>query len=224
MRKISLLIIVLLELMYVDVVYASSPAGTIKIWSSSNIPEGYLLCDGKEISRTTYSALFNIIGTTYGSGNGTTTFNLPNFGGKSLIGSNSSYKLGNSGGSITSKLLTVPSHNHSIPKLSGNTVSAGAHTHYIDSASTTAYTFTLAKNSNSVSNRWLDYTKKTGFKTTTVANWYAEWGKGTVNKIASAGAHTHTVTTNASTSESVGSGSTFNVQNQYTTVNYIIKY
>ena len=42
------------------------------------LPEGWLLCNGAAISRETYAALFNVIGTTYGSGNGSTTFNLPN--------------------------------------------------------------------------------------------------------------------------------------------------
>ncbi len=53
-------------------------AGTIWAWGSNSIPYGWLLCDGSEVSRTTYKALFNSIGTYYGAGNGTTTFNLPN--------------------------------------------------------------------------------------------------------------------------------------------------
>lgn len=53
-------------------------AGTIIPWGSSSIPFGFLLCDGSAVSRTNYKALFNAIGTNYGSGNGSTTFNLPN--------------------------------------------------------------------------------------------------------------------------------------------------
>ena len=53
--------------------------GEIIIWSASNPPAGYLICDGAAISRTTYAALFNVIGTTWGAGDGNTTFNLPNF-------------------------------------------------------------------------------------------------------------------------------------------------
>ena len=45
--------------------------GIIEAYSGSDIPDGYLLCDGREISRTDYSELFNIIGTTYGAGDGT---------------------------------------------------------------------------------------------------------------------------------------------------------
>ena len=56
--------------------------------SSSNLPVGYMLCDGTAISRTTYSELFNIIGTSFGTGDGSTTFNLPNLKGKVLTGLN----------------------------------------------------------------------------------------------------------------------------------------
>lgn len=53
-------------------------AGTVKMFAGNTIPEGWLLCDGSAISRTTYANLFNAIGTTWGAGNGSTTFNLPN--------------------------------------------------------------------------------------------------------------------------------------------------
>lgn len=48
--------------------------GTIIIWSGTTVPDGYLLCDGSEISRITYSALFAVIGTTYGPGDSSGTF------------------------------------------------------------------------------------------------------------------------------------------------------
>lgn len=52
--------------------------GEIIIWSTSTPPEGYLICNGAAISRTTYAALFHVIGTTWGAGDGNTTFNIPN--------------------------------------------------------------------------------------------------------------------------------------------------
>lgn len=52
--------------------------GEIIIWSAPNPPAGYLVCNGAAISRTTYAALFSVIGTTWGVGDGNTTFNLPN--------------------------------------------------------------------------------------------------------------------------------------------------
>lgn len=57
---------------------AGSPAGTVVAWSAAAIPTGWLLCNGQAVSRTTYSALFAVIGTTFGAGDGSTTFNVPN--------------------------------------------------------------------------------------------------------------------------------------------------
>ena len=53
------------------------PTATIVPWSSSSVPSGFLECNGANVSRSTYSALFAIIGTTYGAGDGATTFGLP---------------------------------------------------------------------------------------------------------------------------------------------------
>ena len=61
------------------------PTGTILPFGGSKAPSGYLLCNGDQVSRTTYAALFAVIGTTYGVGDGVTTFNLPN--GKIPLGS-----------------------------------------------------------------------------------------------------------------------------------------
>lgn len=61
-----------------SVAAALVPAGVISMYAGSVAPSGYLLCDGSAVSRSTYSALFAVIGTTYGAGNGSTTFNLPN--------------------------------------------------------------------------------------------------------------------------------------------------
>ncbi|MBO7344489.1 MAG: tail fiber protein [Clostridia bacterium] len=52
--------------------------GMIKPFAGTTVPTGYLLCDGSAVSRTTYADLFAAIGTTYGSGDGSTTFNIPN--------------------------------------------------------------------------------------------------------------------------------------------------
>lgn len=62
------------------------PPGVIHPYAGGTVPTGYLLCDGSAISRTTYSALFAAIGTAFGEGNGSTTFNLPDFRGRFLRG------------------------------------------------------------------------------------------------------------------------------------------
>lgn len=66
-------------------VQSSAPIGMVTMFAGKTTPDGFLFCDGSAISRTTYSALFNVIGTTYGSGNGSTTFNLPLLGDNKFI-------------------------------------------------------------------------------------------------------------------------------------------
>lgn len=64
---------------YIDTKIGNSiPIGIVQPYSAGSLPTGWLLCDGSAVSRTTYSALYGVIGTTYGTGNGSSTFNLPN--------------------------------------------------------------------------------------------------------------------------------------------------
>lgn len=62
----------------IDTLTGFNPVGSIIAFAGNTLPKGYLLCDGSNISRTTYKDLFDVIGTTYGTGNGSTTFTLPN--------------------------------------------------------------------------------------------------------------------------------------------------
>lgn len=64
-----------------------APAGQVIDFAGTSAPTGYLACDGSAVSRTTYAALFSAIGTTWGSGDGSTTFNLPDHRGRTAIGS-----------------------------------------------------------------------------------------------------------------------------------------
>lgn len=63
-----------------------SPAGVIMSFAGATAPAGFLICDGSAVSRTTYADLFAVIGTTYGAGNGSTTFNLPDLRGEFIRG------------------------------------------------------------------------------------------------------------------------------------------
>lgn len=63
-------------------VESGAPVGAVMPYAGSTPPAGWLLCDGSEISRTNYARLFSVIGTTYGAGDGNSSFNLPNFSGK----------------------------------------------------------------------------------------------------------------------------------------------
>lgn len=83
--------------------------GEMKMWPTSSAPAGYLLCDGSAVSRTVYAALYAVLGTTFGSGDGVNTFNLPNFRNRMPIGAGDLYSAGGTGGS---KDAVVVSHTH----------------------------------------------------------------------------------------------------------------
>lgn len=86
----------------------NTPVGSISLFAGSTAPNGWLICDGSAVSRTTYADLFSVIGTTYGTGDGSTTFNIPNLKGKVPVGLNTSDTsfdtLGETGGSKTDNL------------------------------------------------------------------------------------------------------------------------
>lgn len=69
-----------------DLLLKLVPSGAVVAFGGSSAPSGWLLCEGSAVSRSTYSALFNAIGTAHGSGDGSTTFNLPDYCGRFLRG------------------------------------------------------------------------------------------------------------------------------------------
>jgi len=120
------------------------PAGSVFDYAGTAAPSGYLLCFGQAVSRSTYSDLFTAIGTTFGSGDGSTTFNLPDLRGRVAAGKDdmggsaanritsggsgiTGTTLGASGGTQTHTLTTaeMPSHTHTIPTFSGCGATAG---------------------------------------------------------------------------------------------------
>lgn len=124
---------------------SSLPSGMLAPYAGSSAPSGWLLCDGSAVSRTTYSALFTAISTTYGVGDGSTTFNLPDLRGRAVRGLDNmggtaanritsggsgitGTTLGASGGAETVTLTTaqMPAHTHTVTGWSG---SAGSTNH-----------------------------------------------------------------------------------------------
>ena len=75
--------------------------GTILPWSTGSAPTGFLECDGAAVSRTTYSALFAVVSTTYGVGDGSSTFNLPDLQNNVAVGKSPGKALASTGGANT---------------------------------------------------------------------------------------------------------------------------
>jgi microcystin-dependent protein len=105
---------------YVWASMAGEPAGSYKTVATEAAPSGYLVCDGSAKSRVIYDRLFAAIGTAYGAGDGSTTFNLPNLKGKVLVGLDSAQTefdaVGETGGEKAHVLTSseMPAHNHPV--------------------------------------------------------------------------------------------------------------
>lgn len=108
-----------------------TPTGAITLWSTNTAPTWYLLCDWSAVSRTTYGGLFALISTTYGVGDGSTTFNLPNLKWRVPVGRDSGQTefdvMGETGGAKTHTLLTaeMPAHTHTLPVANGSSGGGG---------------------------------------------------------------------------------------------------
>tara|TARA_B100000408_G_C10305661_1_gene226558 strand:+ start:973 stop:1599 length:627 start_codon:yes stop_codon:yes gene_type:complete len=122
-----------------------SEVGAIKPWGKATAPAGYVLCDGAAISRTTYADLFAVIASTYGAGNGSTTFNVPDLQGKTPQGyDGSTYNLAATGGAntvtvaVTNNQAAANTNNQavsvtgSISNTSLTTAQLASHTHTYD--------------------------------------------------------------------------------------------
>lgn len=209
------------------------PPGSVVPFAGSVAPGGYLLCDGSAVLRSRYPLLFAAIGTTYGAGNGTTTFNLPNLQGRVISGRDSGQTefdtLGETGGQKTHTLTVgeIPAHSHT-----GTTDSSGAHTHTGTTDSAGAHTHT----SNATGGQG-NYGLAVADGTNTAVNVDASqgelnlWTTPGALSINSAGAHTHAFTTASAgththtfTSNQTGGGGAHNNLQPYMVMNYIIKW
>lgn len=114
-------------------VYSAFPVGTIVTYSAPVAPTGWLICDGSAVSRNDYEDLFNVIGTTFGVGDGSTTFNLPDIQGRVPVGLDSSQtefdSVGKLGGEKDHQLTVneMPSHTH-IQDAHSHTQASHSHT------------------------------------------------------------------------------------------------
>jgi len=103
---------------HVSTTTSSVPVGSIMSYAGATAPTGWLLCSGQAVSRATYADLYSAISTTYGIGNGSTTFNLPDLGNRFVVGVGSSYARNYKGGAdsvtLTEAQTGVAAHAHSI--------------------------------------------------------------------------------------------------------------
>jgi microcystin-dependent protein len=177
---------------------AFTPIGALVAYagSSTAVPTGWLLCDGSAVSRTTYAALFAVLGTSYGGGDGSTTFNVPSLVNRVAVGAGGSYSRGNTGGASSVSLTSsqMPSHNHSFSD-SGSTDWGGDHSH-------------------SVSNQGGRSDLLAGGGTSAAASGGGSTGSG--------GGHSHSFTVSGSTDYS-GSGSAHENMPPYVATHYIIR-
>lgn len=134
----------------------ATPTGAVIPYAGSSAPEGWLLCYGQAVSRTTYAGLFAIIGTTYGAGDGSTTFNVPDLRGRVALGKDNmggssanrvtateADNLGQGSGAETHTLAAseIPAHSHTIrwylagvsgSALTSTGITNGGLTNYVD--------------------------------------------------------------------------------------------
>lgn len=106
--------------------------GIIALFTSTSMPSAFLLCDGSAVSRTTYAALYAAIGTQFGIGDGSTTFNLPDFTSRFIRGANIGSDVGQTNGSTNSKTLSIdnlPLHSHVISSDPGHYHDISANTY-----------------------------------------------------------------------------------------------
>lgn len=197
------------------------PVGIIAMWATNSAPTGWLICDGSAISRATYSELFALWSTTFGVGDGSTTFNLPDMRQRIPIGryvSNSAIDtIGETQGSWDhthgAGSLTVASHTHG-----AGTLTVASHTHGPGSLQVASHTHgpgTLTVASHSHTSGTLETDSQSvphthdlnnhthTFTTDTSAT--LNNAQGGVSFSASTSAHTHTGTTNGPSNNSTGS-------------------
>jgi microcystin-dependent protein len=95
------------------------PAGAVQVFAMNSAPSGWLSCDGSAISRTTYSTLFSAISTTYGTGDGSTTFNLPDLRGEFIRGWDAGRGVDSGRSFGSAQADELKSHNHTVTTLGG---------------------------------------------------------------------------------------------------------
>lgn len=187
--------------------------GSVQLYAGSSAPNGWLFCDGSAVSRTVYEELFDVIGTTYGTGDGSTTFNLPDLKGRVPIGAgtgsastSTNHALGSSGGQETHTLTpaqtALKSHTHK--------VTLGSHRHYPYSGS--SYKFVQTTSGQTVNAGGISGSGTRVYvaaATSATTNWQSQTGSTDLGEKTTGGV-------------TEANGSAHNNMQPYLTMNYII--
>ena len=192
--------------------------GMILPWAAAlaDIPTGYLGCTGANVSRSTYSALFALIGTTHGAGDGNTTFGLPNFQNRMAIGKSGTYALGSTGGATTESYTPAGSVSVTVASHTLTTAQMPSHSHFIVNNSGTTSNGVGGLSASHVTQRNAggmgssDYALQ-GTSSTPNA--------GSTNSQGSSQGHGHS----GSTGSFSGNAATLDILNPYISINFIIK-
>jgi microcystin-dependent protein len=187
----------------------ADPIGRIEAFGGSTAPAGWLMCNGAAVSRTQYPRLFAAFGTTYGAGNGSTTFALPNASGRVLVGRDASQaefdQLGETGGHTTHQLSLneMPVHTHA----------QNPHEHSASSGDAGNHSHPFSRNFGG-----------TGNAEATQRGFFGSGGATNINTN-NAGTHSHSVSVNnaTATNQNTGGNAAHNNLQPYLVIQYIIR-
>lgn len=216
-----------------------SEVGAIKPWTKTTAPDGYLLCDGSAVSRTTYADLFAVISTTYGAGDGSSTFNVPQLQGKMPQGyDGSTYNLAGTGGANT--VTVAVTNNQGVSSNTTNnqsvTVTGSISNTSLTEAQLASHNHAVAANAGSFNP--LSALVSTGFniqngRNQNYLNTFTPNAPNTLQASGSGTGHTHSHTLSGTLTGSVAVTSTLtgavtaagtNSFSPFVVVNYIIKH
>jgi microcystin-dependent protein len=214
------------------------PAGSVIPYAGSTAPAGWLLCFGQNVSRTDYGALFAAIGTTYGSGDGSTTFALPDLRGRVIAG------VDNMGGSAASRLTSTTitgggdapgevggaqTHTLSSAEMPSHTHTQDAHTHtqVAHNHTQVAHSHYVQENSSNGTRMGGHYTAGSGSVAVSSIAGSAIYGDGSaaITESATPTINNTTATNNntTATNQNTGGGGAHNNVQPTMVMNYIIK-
>ena len=216
------------------------PTGTILMTGVATADSGFLICDGTAYSRTTYSALFTKIGTAFGNGDGSTSFNIPNLQSKFPMGKGSSDNIGDSNGSFTQ----TPTGTNSAQTFTGNaftpsgSVSVAVNNHSLTTSQMPSHNHSMTIAGGGSGGYYINSTYGSSFAQGDVNGQISSYPfitmpSAVIGNTGGGGGHNHgasgsfsgsAITPTGAVSASTFTGNTIDITNPYLALNYQIKY